>query len=213
MHWIRTGATSTDEMKRYVGQLDLPLCEEGVLRLEDLREEYDYPRPEMVFTSPLQRCVQTADILYPDLLTETAPDLADLHLGSFEGKWFDELQQDPDFLRWLDNSAENPPPGGEDTQAFTMRLVRGVRDIFSRMMDQRIRSVAVVTHGGVIMTLLAAIGLPKAPLQQWAVGNGMGYTLLFTPQMWMRDGCAEVFAQIPTVPTAENGTDWFSGQG
>lgn len=198
MHFIRTGSTSVETEKRYVGQSDPPLCPEGMEKLEDKLDTAEYPRVQAVFTSPLRRCVQTADILYPDTFTETVEGLMDMNLGDFEGYSFGDLQGNEDFIRWLDNSAENPPPGGEEAAAFTIRIVQAVQEIFRRMMDQQLRSVAVVTHGGVIMSLLAAIGLPKLPLQRWAVSNGDGYTLLFTPQMWMRDGCAEVFAAIPT---------------
>lgn len=197
IHLLRTGRTSTETLKRYVGQSDPALCAEGIDELERMREEMEYPRVQMVFTSPLRRCVQTADLLYPNTYTEELDSLMDMNLGAFEGKTFEELRDDRDFQAWLGNSAEHAPPGGEETMDFTRRIVGAVGTVFDRMMAEKLTSVAVVTHGGVIMSLLAGIGLPKASLQQWAVQGGMGYTLLFTPQMWMRDGCAEVFAQLP----------------
>ena len=197
IHLIRTGKTSTTPGKRYVGQADIPLCDKGTEALADLRREFTYPAAEMVFSSPLCRCAQTAEILYPDTYAEVIDGLKDINLGEFEGKTFEELRENEAFALWLKNSFENTPPGGEEITAFTTRIVDAVREIFIRMMEEKIQNVAVVTHGGVIMTLLAAIGLPKMPLHQWAVDNGCGYTLLFTPQMWMRDGCAEVFCHLP----------------
>lgn len=200
MHLIRTGRTFPGDGKRYVGQSDPPLCAKGLDELEALRREFTYPRVEAVFTSPLRRCVQTADMLYPDILTESVDGLMDMNLGSFEGKTFEQLRGDEAFRDWLGDSAEYPPPGGEQLDAFTERVIIAVNGIFNRMMTGRMTSVAVVTHGGVIMTLLAGIGLPKQQLQQWATANGTGYTLLFTPQMWMRDGCAEVYSLVPGPP-------------
>lgn len=200
MHFIRTGRTVPGSEKRYVGQSDPALCAEGLDEIERLRREFTYPAVQMVFTSPLLRCVQTADMLYPDLQTEPVEGLMDMHLGAFESKTFDELRGEEAFREWLGNSAENPPPGGEQLDAFTERIIVATNGIFHRMMEQRLTNVAVVTHGGVIMTLLAGIGLPKQPLQEWATANGTGYTLLFTPQMWMRDGCAEVFSLVPGPP-------------
>lgn len=197
VHFIRTGRTGENAPGQYVGQLDLPLCAEGIEELEQLREDYRYPRVEMVYTSPLRRCIQTADVLYPETMTRTIDALADMHLGRFQGKSFDELRDDPDFAAWIADSAKNPPPEGEAPDAFMARIVGAVREIFGQMMEEGLRNAAVITHGGVIMSLLAGIGLPKAPMQQWATAGGTGFTLLFTPQMWMRDGCAEVFAAIP----------------
>lgn len=203
IHLIRTGKTSTQPGKRYVGQSDVPLCPKGAEMLQEMTNEYTYPPAEMVFVSPLSRCVQTAEILYPDTYTEKLDGLMDMNLGEFEGKSFEELREDEAFSRWIKDSFQHTPPGGEDVTAFTQRITDAIREIFIRMMEEKLTNVTVVTHGGVIMTLLAAIGLPKMPLHQWAVENGTGYTLLFTPQMWMRDGAAEVFCHQPE-PTMQD---------
>lgn len=199
MHWIRTGKTSPGPRDRCVGQLDLPLSAEGEEELRSLRSRYRYPAVQTVYTSPLERCVATADILYPHVYTRIAGDLIDMNLGDFEGRSYRELGEDDAFRLWVGDSRNNPPPGGEGTESFTARVIAATRGIFRDMMDEKLTNVAVIAHSGVIMTLLAAIGLPRAPIQQWAVGNGAGYTLLFTPQMWMRDGCAEVYAQLPQM--------------
>ena len=47
------------------------------------------------------------------------------------------------------------------------------------------------------MNLLAAMGLPQRSLLRWNTQPGAGYTLLLTPQMWMRDHKFEVYGQIP----------------
>lgn len=204
IHLIRTGGTHSGEMRCYVGQRDLPLSAEGEEELYALRGRFDYPQVEMVFTSPLQRCLRTAGLLFPELPAEELDGLTDMGLGRFEGCAYEDLRDDPAFRAWIQDSAQNPPPGGEGAADFQRRILGAVSDIFFRMMEERMRSVAVVTHGGVILSLLAGICLPKRPLHDWQVGNGTGYTLLFTPQMWMRDGCAEVFRPIPE-PREEDG--------
>ena len=67
------------------------------------------------------------------------------------------------------------------------------------MMQNRITSAAVVTHGGVIMTLLTAFGYPKRELGIWSVENGKGYTILMSPQMWMRDNSFEIYDTVPSM--------------
>lgn len=208
IHLIRTGSTACGQEKRYVGRTDLPLSEQGIARLDSLLDAFDYPRVEMVFSSPLSRCTETAEILYPDYRLETMDALLDMDLGSFAGKSFDELKNNPDFSAWINDSKNNPPPGGESSDAFIRRIVAGINKIFFRMMDEKMRNVAVITHGGVIMSLLSAIGMPRHPLHVWACENGAGYTLLFTPQMWMRDSCAEVYGKLP-IPFCNNENELY----
>lgn len=207
IHLIRTGRTWDNPWKRYVGQSDIPLSEKGAEELREMRGRFDYPRAEKVFSSPLRRCLQTAEILYPGIGANLLDGLADMNLGAFEGKTFDELRGDEAFTKWLDNSFENTPPGGEPVGEFTQRVVRTLDRIFRTMLDERIASAAVITHGGVIMTLLAGIGLPKLPLHQWAVKNGTGYTLLMSTQMWMRDRAAEIQTLIPAPRKADSPDD------
>lgn len=197
LHILRTGKTSTGQWKHYVGQSNPHLCEEGIAELEQLRRTFEYPRAEMVYTSPLSRCVETAELLYPNTYTVEAEGLMDMNLGDFEGKTLEELKDDAAFTAWLKDSNANPPPGGEETFDFTRRIVSAVDGIFRTMMEEKQTNVALITHGGVIMTLLASIGLPKQPIHQWAADNGKGYTLLMTPQMWMRDRAVEIYSHQP----------------
>ncbi|WRS26593.1 histidine phosphatase family protein [Oscillospiraceae bacterium MB08-C2-2] len=209
LHLIRTGSTAMDAHPRLVGQQDLPLSPQGVAELKQLKKDLIYPKVQEVYTSPLRRCVQTGYQLFPDTFTQVLPGLQDLGLGDFEGQTVAQLQEQPDFRLWLEDARQNPPPGGEDLDAFLGRIVASVEEIFHTMMDQRITSAALITHRGVIMTLLAAICLPKQPVSQWAVANGTGFTLLATPQMWMRDHAMEVFAPIPNLPDAAEEDDYW----
>ena len=204
IHLIRTGSTSADPWKRYVGQSDLPLCDRGRDDLEALRVQYIYPSVELVFSSPLTRCRQTAGILYPNREVIPVEGLMDMNLGDFEGRTFEELRGNADFSAWLANSFESPPPGGEDTVSFTGRIVEALDRMLRGMMAQDATSAAAVTHGGVIMTLLAAVGLPRVPLHQWAVANGTGYTLRVNTGMWMRDRTVEVAGFLPDQPVTDD---------
>ena len=47
----------------YTGTTDIPLCEEGKKQLAELLDKYDYGKPDLIFTSPLIRCKQTAHII------------------------------------------------------------------------------------------------------------------------------------------------------
>ena len=67
IHLIRHGVTKDNIEGVYCGITDTPLCEDGKEQLMQMKAEYSYPGAEFLFTSPLVRCKETAEILYPDL--------------------------------------------------------------------------------------------------------------------------------------------------
>ena len=66
IYLVRHGMTQEGQEGRYIGHTDVPLSDEGVLQLQDMAENYEYPQPDIVFASPLKRCLQTAKIIYPE---------------------------------------------------------------------------------------------------------------------------------------------------
>lgn len=196
IHLIRHGLTQANWEGRYIGTTDLPLCEQGRQKLEQLYNTSDYPAVDIVYTSPLKRAVETAEILFPDRLIESVPNLRELDFGDFEGKTAFELEDDPAFRLWI-SSPEGCPPNGETIQSLKKRSIEAIAYIFGQMMEKKMKSAAVVTHGGLIMNLLAEMGLPERKAVRWTVQDGRGYTLLLTTQMWMRDKKFEVYEQIP----------------
>ena len=205
LHLIRHGLTTGNLEGRYIGHTDLPLCPQGVARLLQLQQNASYPLVERVYSSPLLRCRQTAKLLYPDYNPEIVDDLIECNFGAFEGKTLEQLQADPDFVRWMEDSVQSAPPGGEDTQTFTNRAVGALEQIFTQMMDEQVYQAAVITHGGVMMSMLAAGAFPRRPFTAWKVDDGCGYTIQITPQMWMRDHAFEVYCPLP-VPKQDS--DW-----
>ena len=197
LHVIRHGMTDGNKEGYYVGSKNLPVCEEGKAELQSILNEFEYPYIEKLYTSPLQRCIDTANIIYPDMEQNVINEMRECCFGEFEGRKFTELQNDENYLRWLGDSLNNPPPGGESADAFLDRLLKGLGRIFRDMMDNNITSAALITHGGVIMNLFSAIGLPKHSVTEWKTMNGSGYTVILTPQMWMRDNSIEIYDVIP----------------
>ncbi|MCL2856993.1 MAG: histidine phosphatase family protein [Oscillospiraceae bacterium] len=202
IHLIRSGSASEGHGQLLIGQEDLPLSRSGQEKLERLQQAGGYPQVDRLYASPLARCLQTAEILYPGYSTHQVEGLKDTCLGEFEGKSFEQLKDLPAFTAWLHNSQASPPPGGENVEDFMARVSAALDGVVRGMMRERITSAGVITHGGVIMTLMAAVALPRLPIHQWAVAHGQGYTLLTSAQLWMQGGCAEAFALLPERPEA-----------
>jgi len=196
LHLIRHGMTTGNAEHRCVGgRTDIPLCQDGVEELRVLGETYEYPFAQKVYSSPMLRARQTAEILYPDSEPVMIEGLRECDLGDFEGKSILELKDNEDYLKWVEGKAG--PVNGETAAQLAERIVAAFGDVLSDMMQSKVTSAAVVSHGLVMMGLLAMCGYPKREMRLWAAGNGRGYTVQTSASMWMRDRCFEVVDTVP----------------
>lgn len=199
IHFIRHGKIGETLKGAYIGTTNVPLSEEGKKELKLLDMEYKYPGTMAVFTSPLKRCTQTAEILYPQQKPIIIDQLSECNFGEWEGKTAEELKDEPDFEKWLSGSTEVKPPRGESNADFTRRVCNMFESIVEGLMKTGTTESVVITHGGVIMTLLAVYGLPQAKPFDWVMDNGFGYSVRITPLLWQRDKVSEVFKKIPEI--------------
>lgn len=197
IHFIRHGAIDETLSGKYIGTTDVPLSDKGKMDLKKLDYEYRYPGAQVVFTSPLKRCTETCRILYPEQNPLSIANLSECNFGEWEGKTADELKSDPDFEKWLAGDNSVKPPRGESNADFTRRICLMFESIVEGLMKTGTTESVIVTHGGVIMTLLAVYGLPQAKPFEWTMDNGFGYSLRVTPMLWQRDKVCEVFQTIP----------------
>ena len=204
IHLIRHGAVDETLSGKYIGVTDVELSGKGKSSLHKLDSENDYPYAKVVFTSPLKRCIQTCRILYPELEPLVISDLRECNFGEWEGRTADELKDDADFKKWLAGDNSVKPPRGESNADFVRRICRMFESIVEGLMKTGTTDCAIVTHGGVIMTLLAVYGLPQAKPFEWAMENGCGYSIRITPMLWQRDKVTEVYQQIPRDNLMDN---------
>lgn len=198
IHLIRHGVTEGNLKGQYIGRTDSPLAPEGIAELQQLREKYVYPQAQVYYVSPLSRCTQTLHILYPEAQGIVIDNLRECDFGDWEGKTAEQLQkEDPRFLQWMESGVSATPPNGEGGDVFMQRVCLAFEKIVEGMMRSGTTSAVIVTHGGVIMSILSAYGLPRAKFYDWLTENGCGYTLRITAGLWMRSMVAEVAAQLP----------------
>lgn len=207
IHLIRHGSTGESEKGRYIGSTDIPLSLKGMETLKKYSEQYDYPGAPIVYSSPLQRCVQSAKILYPSIAPRIVGDLAECSFGDWEGKTAQELAGDKDFAAWLANSSEISPPNGESGKAFLRRICKAFEKIVAELVESGETSAVIITHGGVIMNLLSVYGLPQAKPYDWQMDNGFGYSLRINTLLWQRDKVCEVYALAPYERADEEEAD------
>lgn len=199
LHLVRHGLTQGNLDGVYVGGgLDVPLCEPGVEQLREMAARYAYPAVGTVFSSPMKRALQTTEILFPRAADKiVVEDLRENVFGEFEGRRVSELMEDPEFAKWLDPKSDFVPKGGESGKDFSARVVLALGNMFRYMMDAGIPEAACVTHGGVIMAMLAQKAVPRRPAAQWMTDNGAGYTVQTSAAMLMRDDMVEAIGVVP----------------
>lgn len=204
IHFIRHGAIEETLKGKYIGSTDAHLSEKGKKALCNIRDNFGYPYAESIYTSPLSRCVETCSIIYPKRDIKTVGAFSECDFGDWEGKGANELSNDPVFANWLQNSDKTPPPNGESGADFTRRVCNGFEKLVNEIASKGITNSAIITHGGVIMTILAVYGLPQAPGYQWRMDNGYGFSARITPFLWMRDKVMEVYSTVPKAPESNS---------
>ena len=199
IHLIRHGAIDETLSGKYIGTTDPPLSDKGKLALKKLAFTHAYPQPPVVFSSPLRRCTQTCAVLFPERKPLVIANLSECNFGEWEGKTAEELKDSEDFQKWLAGDNSVKPPRGESNADFVRRVCKIFESIVEGLMKTGSTECAVVTHGGVIMTLLAVYGLPQAKPVEWAMENGGGYSVRVTPMLWQRGKVTEVFSRVPVA--------------
>jgi alpha-ribazole phosphatase len=181
--FIRHGKTAGNERRAYVGRTDEPLSELGRRELLQRKEAGEYPNENQVaavFVSPMLRCRQSAEVLFPNAGQIIIPEWTEMDFGDFEGKNYEQLNGTPAYQEWIDSNGTLPFPGGESRPHFVERVMKGyerMKEILARGIsdaeqvcpdEQQGRwlgeehqnagsQVVAIVHGGTIMALFSTL--------------------------------------------------------
>ena len=168
---IRHGATPGNLLGQYIGcRTDEPLCEKGKENLIC----FSYPPVSQIFTSPMLRCLQTAKLIYPDIIPKIIPDFRECDFGEFEGKNYADLCGDSQYQAWIDSGGTLPFPGGESRVELTARTLAAFHSLLPFILSQ---PSAIIAHGGTIMSIMEHYARPSRDYFDYQVRNGRGYNL------------------------------------
>lgn len=194
---LRHGQTEANEKGIYIGSTDLPLSAKGAGELAARMDEFDYPTVHRVYSSPLRRCTETAEILFPYTEVAVVDDLRELDMGEFENKSVDELMGRSDYDQWLKGGRDARPPGGESLEEMTARSFKALHMVITDMMESGLTHCAMITHGGIISNMLSCFGLPKYDPRTLTADFGMGFEIIVTAQMWLNSQAFEILGYCP----------------
>ena len=177
---IRHGKTKGNEEKRYIGITDESLSILGRQELIFYKEQGCYPEVGGLYSSPMMRCRESAALIYPGQNQEIIAEISECSFGEFEGKTYQELKHQPEYIAWIDGNGH--PPAGEDRQEFSSRVWRGFLTILDDSNKKGIEKAAVVLHGGSLMVIMGMLlGTPER-FYEFQVKNGRGFCLEFAEE-------------------------------
>lgn len=194
---FRHGLTEANENGVYIGKTDLPLSDAGREVLQDKYDQLDYPKVQRVYSSPLERAVQTAEIIFPDREIVIVDDLREMDFGVFEGLPAEELVHLDSFKKWLKGGLDNPPPNGETLRSMMLRCYSALNLMILDMMKEGFTHAGAVTHSGILMNMLSCFGLPKKKPMEFSCEPGEGYEILVTAMMWQNGNTFEILGKVP----------------
>jgi broad specificity phosphatase PhoE len=137
-------------LKRRSTQHDGPLGPvQPVLRFPPFAEE-----PCHLLSSPVHRALQTAHVLGHalGLTVQTEAGLSEIGVGAWEGRYWDDLGDDPSRRQYYSHPSEARPPGGETFHEVQSRAIA----VVNRILEQRARGTFIlVSHADVIRSIIA----------------------------------------------------------
>ena len=181
IRFVRHGLTASNEAHKYLGKSDAGLSEQGrKLLLEKRGSLQNEAGGDLLFISPMRRCRETAEILFPEKEGICIPEWTEIDFGDFEGRSFEELKDEPAYQAWLESGGRLPFPGGERREDFIARSMQGYERMLTYVKYQEDRekqkisvsdrdcslahelaerelSVTAVVNGGTIMAVCSSL--------------------------------------------------------
>ena len=176
---IRNGMTKTAKKGCYLGTLDEPLLEEEKARIQNKAAEGSYPATQLVYTSSMLRCRETARLVYPSIPAIVLKELSPMDLGAFTGRSYNQVILDKQLQGWFSSQEALPPGGGEDLHTFHARCMLAFQEIIKEMEHKQIATAAAFAHRDVIGNILQRYCVPRSYYKDWPTGYGEGYIFAY----------------------------------
>jgi broad specificity phosphatase PhoE len=157
VYLIRHGETDWNLEGRWQGHADVPLNDLGRRQasLVARRLQAEGVRFDAIYSSDLARAYQTAWEIGAAVrvAVQLLPPLREIDLGSWSGLKYDEIRAHfPTEIALIEQGQDIPRGGGETIAAMQRRVVGAVDAIAAHHSGE---TLALVTHGGCIRSLLA----------------------------------------------------------
>lgn len=160
IYFVRHGQTDWNEKHLIQGHTDRELTITGQQQAENLQETFKDIHFDVVFSSDLQRAKRTAEIatLERKIAIETTEVLRERNFGSLEGSRREEFFKLENLRRSLAKEQRleyRLVPNMENDEEIIGRIIQFLREVAVAYTG---KTVLIVSHGGVMYTLLDHLG-------------------------------------------------------
>jgi len=168
---VRHAEAEESARGRCYGSLDVGLSARGRSQCAALADGLASEHVALVVSSSRIRALETARAIAErhGLDVRADPALQELDFGELEGRTYDEIAASlPDlYAEWMTSPTRVRFPGGECYADLARRARRAVEALRGELSG---RTVVVVTHGGIVRSVLAdALGIPDDRIFRFAV--------------------------------------------
>ncbi|MGL6185713.1 MAG: histidine phosphatase family protein [Clostridium chrysemydis] len=156
IYLTRHGQTEWNIEKRLQGRGNSPLTKDGIDRAKELRERIKEIELDVIYSSPIERALHTANIIKGEKQLEviTEDGLMEMCFGEYEGRKTDEvMKENPEWNIDLimHGDVNLSAPNGENLGSVRTR----VKDAMDKIIEEnRGKNVLIVAHGITLKALM-----------------------------------------------------------
>lgn len=136
------------------GEIDVPLAgsfnSEARIIQQNLRNDAFHA----IYSSPLIRCAKLANKLKNEHTIQYDNDLKELNFGTWENKFWKDIEQTETAKYWFENFVYRKCPDGESYEDLQNRVKQFLELLFQKHKKD---TVLIVSHGGPIRAIVASI--------------------------------------------------------
>ena len=157
--FLRHGQATNNTQRVLAGRtVGVPLTENGIEQAKKTAEFVEHMNVSKIYTSPIQRAMQTADIVAKHNSLETIVDerLIELEMGKFTGMKYDDIFSSHGnvFLKFYSGDVEIAHNGVETFAEVKKRVLGIVDHVINEHKDE---NILLVTHMDPIKAALSSV--------------------------------------------------------
>ena len=127
---LRHGETEGSQKNLYYGAADIPALPKSLEALQQKALTGVYPTAEHYYVSGMTRTIQTLRAIYGDVAYTVLPGLREMDFGDFEMRAYaGDLEHDPQFIVWCEDSEHNMCPNGESAPQVLARNLAAIQPV------------------------------------------------------------------------------------
>ena len=151
---VRHGETDWNRSGQIMGEQPVPLNQNGEAQVKRLASFLKSRSIRALYSSPVARAIQTAEILASLLQVPLTADrgLTEIKVGEWEGRYWKDLTDEFARQQFYASPEEARPPGGETLSEVQIRAVAAVERARARAEADRL---LFVSHADVVRAILA----------------------------------------------------------